>query len=271
MSRDVHGPGLSVVVTVYTETDSIRETIERLVRNAGSQPYEIILVVAANASAETKLMCRQMASAYDVVKVLEQRTGPGVGRALREGMAAATHQCVAIMSADLETEPEAVERMYRKMRETGADVVIGSRWEKGGGFVNYAPVKRVCNWIFQKIFGIIYGTRLSDLTYGFKLFRNEVAQSIPWESTHHTIYIETTLKPLLYGYSIEQVPTVWIGRREGESVNPFFRNFAYVKLALALRWQRLRGGAPRVTVNDWPKSSAALRTKSAPSSVTIES
>src|SRR5581483_4991991 len=113
MSRDVHGPGLSVVVTVYTETESIRETIERLVRNAGSQPYEIILVVAANASAETKLMCRQMASAYDVVKVLEQRTGPGVGRALREGMAAATHQCVAIMSADLETEPEAVERMYR--------------------------------------------------------------------------------------------------------------------------------------------------------------
>jgi len=160
-------------------------------------------------------------------------------------MAAASHELVAIMSADLETEPEAVERMYVKMRQTGADVVIGSRWEDGGGFVNYDRVKWVCNWAFQKIFQVVYGTRLNDLSYGFKLFQYKVIQSIAWESTHHTIYLETTLKPLLEGYNMVQVPTVWIGRREGESVNPFFRNFAYVKLALALRWRTLRRSLPR--------------------------
>jgi dolichol-phosphate mannosyltransferase len=121
------------------------------------------------------------------------------------------------------------------MQETGADVVIGSRWLKGGGFRNYHPVKFVCNWTFQKVFQIVYGTRICDLTYGFKLLRSHVIRSISWESTHHTIYIETTVKPLQAGFRIEQVPTIWIGRREGESVNTFFRNFEYVKLALRVK------------------------------------
>jgi glycosyltransferase involved in cell wall biosynthesis len=231
---------LSVVVTVYTETVSVIDTVERLRASDPGVISEIILLVAAKATDETKRICLGLADRFESVKVHVQSSGPGVGRALREGMCLAGEEYVAIMSGDLETEPEAVIRMYRKIQESGADVVIGSRWAKGGGFQNYQRVKWVCNWAFQKTFRVIYGTRLTDLTYGFKLLRSSVIQSINWESTHHTIYLETTLKPLLRGYHIEQVPTVWIGRREGESVNTFFRNFEYVKLALALRLDALR-------------------------------
>jgi glycosyltransferase involved in cell wall biosynthesis len=243
---------LSVLVTVYTETVSVIKTVERLQKSDPGFINEIILLVSPKASAETKSICRDLADRYPSVKVHVQASGPGVGRALREGMLIAGEEYVAIMSGDLETEPEAVIRMYAKMQETGADVVIGSRWAKGGGFQNYNRVKWVCNWVFQKVFQVVYGTRLNDLTYGFKLFRSSVIRSIDWESTHHTIYIETTLKPLLRGYQMEQVPTVWIGRREGESVNAFFRNFEYLKLALALRFDPLRGTSAKSspTTND---------------------
>jgi glycosyltransferase involved in cell wall biosynthesis len=241
MYERLNAPGLSVVVTAYTETVAVIETVERLIRSdATGVLKEIIIVVAPAASAETKRICEELTGRFNSVKTHYQRSGPGVGRALREGMLMATQDLIAIMSGDLETEPEAVIRMYRKMLDTGADVVIGSRWLKGGGFKNYNPVKLVCNWAFQKVFQIIYRTRINDLTYGFKLLRSEVANSIPWESTHHTIYIETTIKPLQSGYHIEQVPTVWIGRREGKSVNTFFRNFEYVKLGL-----RIKGGSVR--------------------------
>jgi hypothetical protein len=53
-----------------------------------------------------------------------------------------------------------------------------------------------------------------------------------WEGTMHEICIETTVKPLKKGYYLEQVPTVWVGRREGRSVNTFFKNFRYVKMGL---------------------------------------
>jgi glycosyltransferase involved in cell wall biosynthesis len=232
---DLVEASLSIVVTVYTETISVVETVERLLKSENRALIEILIVISPRASEQTKRICADLSKRFDVVRTHVQQSGPGVGRALREGMQQARGEWVAIMSGDLETEPEAVERMYRKMQETCADVVIGSRWERGGGFENYNQLKLVCNWIFQNIFRFIYRTKINDLTYGFKLLRKDVIESIRWESTHHTIYIETTIKPLRQGYRLEQVPTVWIGRREGKSVNTFFRNFEYVRLALRVR------------------------------------
>ena len=227
--------GLSVIVTVYSETFSVRETVERLLKSDSGAIREIILVVSPRSSPECMSICHDLARTDKVVRVHIQQKGPGVGWALREGMSLAKEECVAIMSGDLETEPEAVERMFQAMKATGADVVIGTRWGKGGGFVNYDPMKFVLNWAFQKIFKIIYRTQVNDLTYGFKVLRKHVIEAIEWESMFHEIYIETTVKPLKRGYRVEQVPTVWIGRREGRSVNTFLRNFSYVKLAIKVR------------------------------------
>lgn len=231
MDTGHQGPFLSVVVTVYTETVSVIETVDRLFKQDRGALREIILVVSPRASEETMRICDQLAASNPIIRVHIQQQVPGVGWALREGMKLASHEYVAIMSGDLETEPEAVDRMYQRMKETNADVVIGSRWAKGGGFKNYNPIKYVFNWAFQKLFRIVYRTRIDDLTYGFKILRKHVIDSIEWESAFHEIYIETTIRPLKAGYRVEQVPTVWIGRREGKSVNTFFRNFAYVKLA----------------------------------------
>jgi glycosyltransferase involved in cell wall biosynthesis len=228
---------LSVIVTVYTETYSVIETVERVIRNDSGSLREIILVVSPKASDETQRVARELAESNPLVKMHIQQVVPGVGWALREGMSLAKEECVAIMSGDLETEPEAVERMFQKMKETGADVVVGNRWAKDGGFENYDRFKLVLNWLFQKIFKIIYRTSIDDLTYGFKILRKHVIDSIPWESEFHEIYIETTVKPLKWGYRLDQVPTVWIGRREGKSVNTFLRNFGYVKLALKVQAQ----------------------------------
>ena len=65
-----------------------------------------------------------------------------------------------------------------------------------------------------------------------KLLSKELADAIEWEGTTHEICIETTVKPLKKGYHLEQVPTVWVGRQEGTSVNTFFKNFRYVKIGL---------------------------------------
>jgi len=52
--------------------------------------------------------------------------------------------------------------------------------------------------------------------------------AIEWHGTLHEICIETTVKPIKHGYNLQQVPSVWVGRREGRSVNTFFKNFRYV-------------------------------------------
>ena len=223
---------LSIVVTVFSETFSINETIEVLLARDRGYIQEILLLTSPRASAETFSICRQWEAREPRVKVVVQQNNPGIGWAYREGMQAAKGNYVALMAGDLETEPAAMDRMVRKVEETGCDEVIANRWLPGGGFTNYDPLKLVLNWIFQKGFRVLFWTRIGDFTFGLKLLSKEVAEAIAWEGTTHEICIETTVKPLKKGYHLEQVPTVWVGRREGSSVNTFFKNFRYVKMGL---------------------------------------
>lgn len=223
---------LSVVVTVYGETFSIEQTVERLLKANRGYIVEILLVISPRSGEECLAVCKKLVDQYPLVRLHMQEHNPGVGWAYREGMSAASGTYIALMSGDLETEPEAVDRMVRKIEETGCDGVIASRWLPGGGFVHYDKTKLVLNWIFQKLFSILYCTYLSDITYGFKILSKNVTDSIQWTGTLHEIFIETTVKPLKKGYYIEQVPSVWIGRGEGVSKNKFLRNFRYVWLAI---------------------------------------
>ncbi len=235
---------LSIVVTVYTETFSIDETLKILLNNDRGYIREILLVASPKASEETFSICRKWTEQDRRVKLLVQRNNPGIGWAYREGMQAAMGNYVALMAADLETEPAAVDRMVRKLQETGCDAVIANRWLPGGGFTNYDPLKLVMNWIFQKIFRMLFWTRIGDFTFGLKLLSKEIADAVEWEGTMHEICIETTVKPLKQGYRLEQVPTVWVGRREGRSVNTFFRNFRYVKMGFKIFLASVRAAKP---------------------------
>ncbi|PKN38108.1 MAG: hypothetical protein CVU62_04415 [Deltaproteobacteria bacterium HGW-Deltaproteobacteria-2] len=227
---------LSIIITVYSETWSLLETIARIKAIDHGYVKEIILTVSPRSSAECMESCDSLVKENSNIRKHVQEHTPGVGWALREAMEMITGTHVVLISADLETEPEAIERMVKKVEETGCDGVIGNRWLKGGGFQNYDPLKFILNWLFQKIFRVLYWTRLGDLTYGYKLLSSEICRSIVWEGTLHEINIETTVKPLKLGYRIEQVPTVWIGRKEGSSKNTFWRNFRYVNIAIKVWW-----------------------------------
>jgi dolichol-phosphate mannosyltransferase len=222
---------LSVVVTVFSETFSIRETVDTLWANDRGYIKEIILLISPRASEESFAICRECVDRDPRVKILVQKNNPGIGWAYREGMQAATGNYVALMAADLETEPAAVDRMVDKILQTGCDGVIANRWLPGGGFTNYDPIKLVLNWIFQKMFMLLFWTNIGDLTFGFKILSKKVTDSIEWQGTMHEICIETTVKPIKQGFRIKQVASVWVGRKEGRSVNTFLKNFRYVRMA----------------------------------------
>jgi len=229
---------LSVIIAVYSETDSLVETIRRVEAADEGFLHEIILTISPRSSEECLQLCERLDAENPRLRSHIQQRTPGVGWAQREAMELATGtHVIGLLSADLETEPEAIPRMVRKLRETGCDAVTGNRWLPGGGFVGYDRLKLVLNWIFQKSFSLLYSTRIGDLSYGYKLLSKEICESIEWEGTLHEIFIETTVKPLKAGYHFEQVPTVWTARSVGTSKNTFWRNFRYVSMALRVWWR----------------------------------
>jgi len=165
----------------------------------------------------------------DKMVILEQKL-PFLGGAIRDAFDACKGTHTIMMSSDLETDPAMAKELIRLSKESPDKIITTTRWVKGGGFTGYNPVKLVLNWIFQKMFSILYHTNLTDMTFGYRIFPTALVQSIRWEEVRHPFLLETVLKPLKLGVKVVEIPIKWEARLEGESQNPFFRNFVYFRI-----------------------------------------
>ncbi len=225
---------LSIVSPVFAEGEVVRELVSKLIEATGETLLEIIIVISPKSPPESKSLCESLAGEFPIVRVHTQQKFPGVGYAYREGFELASGTHILMIDSDGEMDVSAVPLLLKKMEETGADMVVGSRWAPGGGAVGYDPLKYFLNRGYQVLFQILFRTKIHDLTFGFKLMKAEVARTVIWTAQFQDIGVETTLKPIKAGYHVEEIPTVWRRRGTGTTTNNFWRNFRYVGYAMAI-------------------------------------
>lgn len=226
-----------MILPVIDETVSLLQTVQILFAENRESIAEILLIVCGKTTPEAMKVCHELAQAHpQIIRVYSQRR-PYLGGAMQDafGWASGTH--VLMMASDLETDPSTVKDLIAKAAE-GYDIVTATRWAGQGGFQGYEPTKYMLNWIFQQSFRCLYRTPLSDLTYGFRIFKTEWVKRIAWEEPRHAFLLETILKPLRLGARAIEVPTVWRSRNEGASHNTFWQNFVYFRIAVKTRFKR---------------------------------
>ncbi len=216
------------------ETYSLRETVETLLKTCHKRDLaEIIIILCERSSGECRETAEKLVEEYKgyISIFIMDQTLPFVGGAIREGIERAAGSHVIMMSSDLETDPKVVHRFINASKKYPDRIITASRWREGGGFEKYSKIKLVCNLIFERVIGLFYLTRLSDLTYAFRIFPTKLMQAIEWEELKHPFFLETALKPLRLGTKFVEIPGHWVARTEGVSQNAFFDNFKYFKTA----------------------------------------
>jgi glycosyltransferase involved in cell wall biosynthesis len=230
---------VSVLLPVIDETVSLRKTVQILLTENAQDIAEILIITCGKTTAEARLVCDELAREYSSLVIVRNQVRPFLGGAMRDAFEWATGSHVLMMASDLETEPSTVKDLIAGTRE-GFDIVTATRWQEGGGFEGYNPLKHWLNLIFQKAFGWLYGTPLSDLTYGFRIFKAEWVKKVEWEELRHAFLLETILKPMRLGARVMEVPTVWRSRTEGTSHNQALQQFAYFRIGLKTRFRDKR-------------------------------
>ena len=201
---------VSFVVPCHNEEMNIPRLVEGILGFYGPYVHEILLV-DDNSTDGTARVARRLAQRDPRVRVLERRPPNGVGRALREGYAAAKGRYILTMDCDFaQILPE-----FRDLFDavaSGRDGAIGSRFSHESLLVNYPFVKILCNRGFHLLANLLLGRRIRDISNNLKIYRAEILKSIEIEQAHFAANAETGLKPLLAGYDIEEVPVSWINR-----------------------------------------------------------
>ncbi|HTV83258.1 MAG TPA: glycosyltransferase family 2 protein [Acidobacteriaceae bacterium] len=237
-SPDYPGPfqSATIVLPVMNETVSLEQTVEIILRDIRPWLREILIVVCDRTTPEAMAVVNRLSAELGDLVVVHHQKLPFLGGALRECYALARGSHTVLMASDLETEPNDLGKLIEQARKTPWAIVATSRWLKRGSFSGYSRAKLVFNWMFQMFFSALYGTRLTDLTFGYRVYPTPVIQSIVWEELRHPFLFECMVKPLRLGVPVVEVTTTWRARIEGESQNPFFRNFVYLRTGLRTRF-----------------------------------
>ncbi|MEX2682397.1 MAG: glycosyltransferase [Candidatus Sigynarchaeota archaeon] len=226
---------ISVILPVYSEEESIIYVVDKLIKSIKEKLYEVIIIVSPRSSERTVTICKNLAQTRNGVRFFFQKANPGLGRAVREGLKRASGTHILMIDSDGEMEPADAVKMIAKIEATGCDMVVGSRWIKGGGVEGYNSIKYVMNRGFQIFFKFLFFTKLHDLTLGFKLLSRKIVDHVKFQSNFHDIALETTIKPICYGFKAEEVPIIWRRRKTGHSKNSIFNNLRYLIRAVLVR------------------------------------
>jgi dolichol-phosphate mannosyltransferase len=207
---------LSIVIPARDEEGCIASTVEHLHLELGLHgvPHEII-VVNDGSSDKTWEILESERKHISELKPLSNPGPHGFGRAITRGLDAVQGDAVVIMMADESDDPRDVVRYWEKLNE-GYDCVFGSRFMKGGGMIDYPPLKLCVNRLANLFVRFMFRHGLNDTTNAFKAYRRTVIEGIrPILSPHFNITVELPLKAIVRGYSYTTIPITWRNRRHG--------------------------------------------------------
>jgi glycosyltransferase involved in cell wall biosynthesis len=205
---------LSVIVPVYNENGTVRRILE-VIR---SVPVEKeILVIDDGSTDGTRETLKSMPGQPDV-RILFHEKNMGKGAAVKTGIREAKGDVVIIQDADLEYDPMDYLPLLDAMRESGAQVVYGSRFL---GKKNVSSFwHRGVNKFLTGMTNVLYGSRLTDMETCYKLYKTPFLRSLDIRSEGFELEVELAAKTLLRGADIEEVPVSYKGRsfHEGKKI-----------------------------------------------------
>lgn len=208
-----------VIIPTYNEAANV-EAIVSAVRAA--LPAADVLVVDDNSPDGTGRIADGVAGASGGrVHVLHRPGKQGLGAAYLHAYRWALdagYDRVGTMDADFSHDPSYLPAMAAAA--DSADMVIGSRYVKGGGVRNWSLLRRFISRGGGTYARLILGLRVKDPTAGFHVFSGRLVRRILEESPRSTGYafqVEQTAIATSHGFTIAEVPIVFTDRRVGKS------------------------------------------------------
>jgi glycosyltransferase involved in cell wall biosynthesis len=217
-------PRVSVVIPTLNEERNLPFVFRRLPPSL----HEVIIVDGHSTDGTVEQARRLRPD----VKVVLQR-GRGKGDALREGFAACTGDIIVMLDADGSADAAEIPRFVAALAN-GADFAKGSRFVQGGGSTDITAVRRVGNHVLNAVVNRLYGTRYSDLCYGYNAFWGRCLPYMRVDCDGFEVETLINIRIAQAGLVIHEVPSHEYYRLYGTSKLRAVRDGARVLRTIAL-------------------------------------
>lgn len=230
-----------VIIPTYNEVQTITDLIEEIL-GLGEEFH--VLVVDDNSPDGTGERVKKLTEKYPKrVFLLSKGQKYGLGPAYISGFNWALlrdFDLIFEMDADFSHSPTDLYHLLSAFNNT--DVVVGSRYIKGGEIRNWALQRRVLSQLANFVSKIVTGLEVFDLTSGFVGYKRVVLEKINFDKIELDGYgfqIKMKLLCARSGFKLKEIPIVFTERRQGQSKMHFGIVVEAVQLLLRLGIQRI--------------------------------
>lgn len=210
-----------ICIPTYNEIESLPKIVAR---TRAAVPEAEILVIDDASPDGTGDLADKMAAEDAAIHVLHRTAKNGLGRAYLDGFTWAlerdyTH--VVEMDADGSHRPEHLPMLFARAQEADLpDLVIGSRWTKGGEVVNWPKSREVLSRGGNLYIKLWLDLPAKDATAGFRVYRTDTLRSLNFDDVEAKGYffqVDMTNQYTNMGAKIVEVPISFVEREEGVS------------------------------------------------------
>lgn len=222
-------PELSAIVLCYQAGESILRVIEPLHEQLEQSGVDYELVLVANhwpgRDDPTIPIVRDFAASHDNVQTVVREKQGAMGWDMRSGFEAARGEILVAIDGDAQNPVEDVVEMYRRMRQTGADVMKGRRIARFDG-----PYRRIVSGVYNFLFMVLFRTRgVWDVNGKPKALTRSAYEGLELTSDDWFIDAEIVINARRKGMHLAEMPVVFHRNEERASFVRFSAIFEFLR------------------------------------------
>jgi len=208
---------LSVIVPFYNEENSLKKSIERLLKN---DIFEQIILVDDCSTDHSASIANEFTSNFNKITYVKSVDNGGKGSALNIAREFLDTTHVIIHDADLEYFPQDIVEMFKVSKLHPTSLILGSRFIGNKKRKNIYARTLYANKIMSLFFSFIHSYKVTDVATCYKLMPTSFFQEIKIKEKGFSIEIEVLSKFIKWNKSIVEVPISYEGRsyRDGKKI-----------------------------------------------------
>lgn len=212
------------MIPTYNEAENIATLIERIEALKNKIPFDLKLVVVDdNSSDGTAEEVKALQRSYENLYLLQRQAPAGIGSAYMDGFSYSIKNfdpdLLGEIDADLQHPPEVLEYLC-KVSQSGKDVVIASRYIKGGGTVSWSLHRRIVSKSANLLTRFFLRLPVRDSTSGYRILSRRAVEALSGykvSSKGYSFQVESLYAYKKSGMTFAEVPFRFENRRAGKT------------------------------------------------------
>lgn len=219
---------ISVIIPAYKEAKNLRFILPQIkkVLDKKNLEYEILVIDTMNPLDDTESVCKK-----NEVQYVPRKNGNTYGDAIRTGFEKAKGGYTVVMDADGSHNPKDILKFYKIIQNHKIDIVIGSRYCRGGKTDNIFILKFM-SWALNVTYRLFFKLNVYDVSNSFRMYRTEQLKKLSLECNNFDIVEEILIKLSIINrpFIAYEVPVRFSKRVYGESKRKLIKFiFSYIE------------------------------------------